>query len=50
MNGNELWWKDMPVKNHCNDGYREIIESILTEYTKIPYAYGDIQTASVLAR
>ena len=50
MNGNELWWNDMPVKNRCNDGHREIIESILIEYTKIPYAYGDIQTEAVFDR
>ena len=30
--------------------YREIIESILTEYTKIPYAYGEIQTEAVFDR
>jgi hypothetical protein len=29
---------------------RSIIESILTEYTKIPYAYGDIQTEAVFDR
>jgi len=30
------------------DRYRQIIESILLEYTKIPYAYGEIQTEAVL--
>ena len=29
------------------DLYRQIIENILTEYTRIPYAYGDIQTEAV---
>ena len=29
---------------------RSIIESILIEYTKIPYAYGDIQTEAVFDR
>ena len=32
------------------DTYREIIENILTEYTKIPYAYGDIRTEAVFDR
>jgi hypothetical protein len=32
------------------DRYRQIIESILTEYTRIPYAYGDIQTEGVFDR
>jgi XisI protein len=32
------------------DRYREIIESSLLEYTKIPYAYGDIQTEAVFDR
>ncbi len=32
------------------DRYRRIIESILSEYTKIPYAYGDIQTEAVFDR
>ena len=27
--------------------YRRIIETIFTEYTQIPYAYGDIQTEAV---
>jgi hypothetical protein len=30
--------------------YREIIETILSEYTKIPYAYGDIRTEAVFDR
>ena len=29
---------------------RQIIEEILTEYTRIPYAYGDIQTEAVFDR
>ena len=32
------------------DRYRQIIESILLEYTKIPYAYGEIQTGAVFDR
>ena len=32
------------------DPYREIIENVLIEYTKIPYAYGDIQTEAVFDR
>ena len=32
------------------DEIRSIIESILIEYTKIPYAYGDIQTEAVFDR
>lgn len=32
------------------DQYREIIENVLSEYTKIPYAYGDIQTETVFDR
>lgn len=32
------------------DMYRQIIEAILTEYTRIPYAYGDIQTEAVFDR
>ena len=32
------------------DTYREIIEKLLLEYTKIPYAYGDIQTETVFDR
>lgn len=30
--------------------YRQIIENILTEYTQIPYAYGDIKTEAVFDR
>jgi hypothetical protein len=30
--------------------YRQIIESILTEFTRIPYAYGDIQSEVVFDR
>jgi hypothetical protein len=32
------------------EAYREIIESTLLEYTKIPYAYGNIQTEAVFDR
>lgn len=32
------------------DIYRQIIETVLTEYTRIPYAYGDIQTEAVFDR
>lgn len=32
------------------DTYRQIVETILTEYTQIPYAYGDIQTEAVFDR
>jgi XisI protein len=32
------------------DSYRDLIESILVEYTRIPYAYGDIQTEAVFDR
>lgn len=30
--------------------YREIIESVLNQYTQIPYAYGDIHTEAVFDR
>ncbi|MBX3057101.1 MAG: XisI protein [Anaerolineae bacterium] len=30
--------------------YRQVIEDVLTEYTGIPYAYGDIQTEVVFDR
>lgn len=30
--------------------YRRIIEETLSEYTRIPYAYGDIQTEAVFDR
>jgi len=29
------------------DSYRQIIETVLTEYTDIPYAYADIRTEAV---
>jgi len=32
------------------DTYRQAIESILTEYTRIPYAHGEIQTEEVFDR
>ena len=32
------------------DEVRSIIESIMIEYTKIPYAFGDIQTEAVFDR
>lgn len=32
------------------DTYRRIIENVLTEYTQIPYAYGDIHTEAVFDR
>jgi XisI protein len=32
------------------DPYRSIVESTLNEYTRIPYAYGDIQTEAVFDR
>ncbi|MEW5941271.1 MAG: element excision factor XisI family protein, partial [Chloroflexota bacterium] len=32
------------------DAYRKIIEDVLKEYTRIPYAYGDIQTEAVFDR
>lgn len=32
------------------DIYRQIIETVLTEYTRVPYAYGDIQTETVFDR
>src|ERR1700733_10490610 len=32
------------------DRYREIIESILLVYTKIPYAYGDFQSEAIFDR
>ena len=30
--------------------YRQIIENTLSEYTRIPYAYGDFQTEAVFDR
>jgi hypothetical protein len=32
------------------DTYRQIIETVLAEYTRIPYAYGDIRTEAVFDR
>jgi hypothetical protein len=32
------------------DTVRQIIENVLTEYTRIPYAYGDIHTEAVFDR
>jgi hypothetical protein len=32
------------------DTYRQIVEAILTAYTQIPYAYGEIQTEAVFDR
>lgn len=32
------------------DTYRDIIERVLDEYTKIPYAYGEIQTEASFDR
>jgi hypothetical protein len=32
------------------DTYRQIIEDVLNEYTRIPYAYGDIETEAVFDR
>lgn len=32
------------------DTYRQIIQKVLTEYTKIPYAYGEIQSRTVFDR
>ncbi len=32
------------------DSYRDIIERVLDAYTKIPYAYGDIQTEASFDR
>src|SRR5262249_531106 len=32
------------------DRYREIIERLLVEYVKIPYAYGEIETETVFDR
>lgn len=30
--------------------YRQIIETVLTEYAKLPYAYGEIQTETIFDR
>jgi len=32
------------------DTYRHIIEDVLTEYTRIPYAYGEIQSEAIFDR
>ena len=32
------------------DTYRQLVEAILMEYTRIPYAYGEIQTEAVFDR
>ena len=32
------------------ENYRELCESILTEYTRVPYAYGDIEIQKVFDR
>jgi hypothetical protein len=32
------------------DAYREVIEQVLTEYARIPYAHGDIETETVFDR
>ena len=32
------------------DAYRKIIEKVLTEYTRMPYAHGDIHTEAVFDR
>ena len=32
------------------ENYRQIIETVLTEYANIPYAYGDIQTETIFDR
>jgi len=29
------------------DTYRQIVKQVLTEYTRIPYAYGDMQSKTV---
>lgn len=33
-----------------HDAYRQLIEPILLEYTRIPYAYGDLRTEAVFDR
>lgn len=30
--------------------YRQIVENVLTEYARVPYAYGDIHTETVFDR
>ncbi len=32
------------------DAYREVIQQVLTEYARVPCAYGDIQTETVFDR
>lgn len=32
------------------DTYRQIIETVLTEYARVPYAYGEIQTETIFDR
>jgi hypothetical protein len=32
------------------DRYRDLIEAILTDYTRVPYAYGDIKIEEVFDR
>lgn len=32
------------------DTYRQVIEQVLTEYARVPYAYGEIQTETVFNR
>lgn len=32
------------------DAYRQVVEDVLTEYMRIPYAYGDIRTEAVFDR
>jgi hypothetical protein len=32
------------------DAYRKVIEQVLTEYARVPYAYGEIQTETVFDR
>lgn len=32
------------------DAYRTIVEDVLREYTRIPYAYGDMQTEAIFDR
>ena len=38
------------MDNLTLDRYRQIIESILLEYTKIPYAHGEVDTEAVFDR
>jgi hypothetical protein len=41
----ELSAARMPAKSH-----RTIVEDVLREYTRIPYAYGDLQTEAIFDR